>query len=286
MEDELRLVVALMAEARPLIQHLRLAGEGRGGPFRLFQRAGVALVVSGPGKVAAAAATSWLHLTTGGSANAAWLNVGVAGHRSRPVGEAVLAGRVVDAASGESWYPPLVFSPPVPVDTVITVDRPETTFPKDAAYDMEAAGFVPTACRFATAELVHCLKVISDGPGDHPGAGAVLTAERIEGLITARVGLVEEVATRCRELSRELRGLEADPPDFAACGERFRFSVSDGRELRRLLRRRAALAPSLPLPLDGLASSVRGKEVNRRLRSWLDELAFRSGTLDSPSALR
>jgi len=270
--DELRLVVALMAEARPLIRHFQLLGAARSGSFRLFRREGVALVVSGPGKVAAAAAVSWLHLTTGGQRNSAWINVGVVGHRRRLVGEAMLAGRVVDVGSGESWYPPLVFSPPAVVDTVFTVDRPETTFSEDAAYDMEAAGFVPTACRFASAELVHCLKVVSDGPGD----GAVLLAERVEGLVAARLSLVEDLATRCRELSRQLRGLEADPPDFAACGERFRFSVSDGRELRRLLRRRAALAPGVPLPLDGLASSVRGKEVNRRLRSWLDELAIRS----------
>jgi hypothetical protein len=229
------------------------------------------LVVSGPGKVAAAAAVSWLHLTTGSQDNIPWINVGIAGHLRRKVGEALLAGRVINVGSGESWYPPLVFAPPAPVDTVFTVDRPETKFPEDAAYEMEAAGFVPTACRFASAELVHCLKVVSDGPEEM----TVLSAEQITALITAQMGVVDDLAQCCGELSRELRSLEADPPDFVACTDRFRFSVSDGRELRRQLRRRAALAPEVPLPLEELTSSVRGKDVNRRLRGWLDAIAIR-----------
>ncbi len=44
------------------------------------------------------------------------------------------------------------------------------------------------------------------------------------------------------------------------------------RSGRRLLRRRHTLAPEQPLPLDGVAASARGKEVNRWLREWLDEL--------------
>lgn len=270
---ELRLVVALMAEARPLVEHFRLSGEARGGPFRLFRGEGTALVVSGPGKVAAAAATASLHLESGGVMNAAWLNVGVAGHRSRAVEEPLLAGKVVDAGSGESWYPPLLFSPPTAVDTVITVDRPESVFPENAAYDMEAAGFLPTACRFASAELVHCLKVVSDGPGDLEGGAPRLAAERIQSLVASQLGAVVETARHGLELSAELRALDEDPPDLNACGERFHFSVSDRRELRRLLRRRAALVPEEPLPLDGLPATTRGKEVNRRLRCWLDSLS-------------
>ena len=87
----LRLVVALSAEARPLIEHYRLERDSEARAFKVFRRDDVALVVAGLGKVAAAAATSFLHLAAGGGRNAVWLNVGIAGHGSRAVGEAVLA---------------------------------------------------------------------------------------------------------------------------------------------------------------------------------------------------
>ena len=87
-----------------------------------------------------------------------------------------------------------------------------------------------------------------------------------------RLRLVAAVAGACGPLSSELRRLDAEPPEVEACLARWRFTVTERRELRRQLRRRHTLAPDLPLPFEGLAASARGKEVNRRLRRWLDAL--------------
>ncbi len=277
----LRFVVAFKAEARPLIEHFRLRRDGAG-PFPIFRRGADALIVSGIGKAAAAAATAYLHATlaplrgdaAGGERDAVWLNVGIAGHGTRPVGEALLAHKVVDRASGRSWYPPLAFKPPCATDQVITVDRPEREMASPGAYDMEASGFVATAGRFASAELVHCLKVVSDGPDADLES---LTPDVARRLVEKNVATVEAVAQACGALALELRRLEAEPPELDACLERWHFTVTERRELRRLLRRRRTLAPELPLPLDGVADSARGKEINRWLREWLDELPVELG---------
>ncbi len=266
----LRFVVALEPEARPLIERYRLERDREPGAFKIFRRRDdAALVVSGIGKAAAAAATSYLHLAAGGQADNLWLNVGIAGHGTRPVGEALLAHKVHDRAAGRSWYPPLVFAPPCATDLVTTVDRPEREMDAPGAFDMEASAFVATAGRFASAELVHCLKVVSDGPAANLDRLTPRVARR---LIEAQLPVVDALARSCGELSRELRRLDAEPPELSACLERWHFTVTERRELRRLLRRRHTRAPEEPLPLESVAESARGKEVNHRLREWLDGL--------------
>ena len=273
----LRFVVALPAEAKPLIRRYGLAHDPVSEPFRLFRGGGdadrdadgneVALIVSGIGKIAAASATSYLHLAAGGGL-AAWLNVGLAGHGSRGVGEAILAHAVTDVASGRSWYPPRVLDAPVPSDRLLTVDTVERGFAADGAYEMEASGFVSTACRFATSELVHCLKIVSDGPGDQPEK--TLSARRAEELVEGRMEEVEAVGESLRGLLRELRERAVDPPELRELLEIWRFTVTEKLQLRRLLERRAVLVPEEPLPR--FTDLRRGKDVLRRLRAWLDDL--------------
>lgn len=209
----LRFVVALEAEARPLIERYGLARDSHRG-FKVFRRDEVALVVSGVGKTASAAATSYLHLAAGGGCQAAWLNVDIAGQRGRPVGEAVVAHKIRDFASERCWYPPQVLTLPCVSDEVLTVDRPENDFEEPAVYDKEASGFYDAACRFATAELVQCLKVISDGPGSDLTR---LTARRIGDLVAGRLAVVEELAEGCLGLHRH-RAAPAAPPPAAAAG--------------------------------------------------------------------
>ncbi len=192
----LRFVVALGAEARPLVARLRLERIPGHRDFPVFSRGRTALVISGVGKAAAAAAVSYLHRSMGDESPAAWINVGIAGHRRRPVGEAVVAHRIRDLADRRWWDLPTLSPPICPSDEVLTVDRPETAFRQPGAYDMEASGFYPTARRRAAGGPVHCLKVVSDGPGADLGT---LTARRVGGLIEGRLATVEELAARCVE---------------------------------------------------------------------------------------
>lgn len=270
MKAPLRLVVALEAEARPFKVHFNLARDPEDrGEFKIYRQGEVALVVSGPGKVAAAAATAYLHLAAGAEVDAVWLNVGIAGHGEREVGESVVAHKVSDRARGESWYPPWVFEPPCESVEVVTVDGVERAYGGDACYEMEASGFLSTAQRFASAELVHCLKIISDGPTTSPES---LTAKRVSQLVEGSLPIFKKLLGPLRELSTELRELEADPPELAGLLARWHFTVSERRELRRLLRHWQALAPEEPLPEDDMAPLRRGKDVRRLLESWVAEL--------------
>lgn len=270
----LRFVVALEAEARPLIERYRLKHDRGADAFKVYRRDDTALIVSGIGKAAAAAATSFLHLAAGGERDAVWLNVGIAGHGTRPVGEALLAHKIIDRASDRSWYPPSVFKPTCATDQVTTVDRPEREMASPGAFDMEASGFVATACRFSSAELVQSVKIVSDGPSSKLDN---LTPRVARQLVEQQLPVVDSVAKACAGLARELRQLDDEPAELERCLERWHFTVTERRDLRRLLRRRRTLARELPLPLEDLAVSARGRDVNRRLRDWLDALPVELG---------
>jgi adenosylhomocysteine nucleosidase len=278
----LRFVVALQAEARPLVERFGLEPAGEG-PFPQFRGEGAWLIVSGPGKAAAAAATAYLHLAAGGALGRVWLNVGLGGHSQRPLGEGVVADKISDAASGASWYPQLVIDSPSPTVPVLTVERVEEEYSPPWVYESEAAGFFPTACRFSVAELVHCYKVVSDNPD------STLAHRRssgsIEGLIGGRLDEVEVFARGLADLGRELDKLAADPPGYAAALRRWPFTATQQRRLRRLLQRLAVLDPAGARSLDaleGLAGARDGREVLRSLDSRLSAIPVR---LPAPGGL-
>jgi nucleoside phosphorylase len=155
----IRFVVALIPEAEPIIAHYKL--EPARGAFPIFRGDEAALIVSGIGKSASAAATAYLQAQTEEATKGVWFNVGIAGHRDRPLGTSSLAREVIDQASGKRWRleVPVVH---LPSDTVWTVDRTEKNYENNGLYEMEAAGFMTAATRFAPNELVQCFKVVSD----------------------------------------------------------------------------------------------------------------------------
>ncbi|RMH20515.1 MAG: hypothetical protein D6696_07990 [Acidobacteria bacterium] len=274
MAAPLRLLVALPAEARPIVAHYRLERQADAGGFPFYRGDGdVALIVSGPGKLAAAAAVATLHLAAGAAPHAAWLDVGLAGHRHRPVGEAVVAGRVCDRGSGECWYPPQLWRPPPATGEVLTVEEVERRYDGPWFYDMEASGFCAAASRLASLELVQVLKIVSDNRR-RPPAG--LDKHRVAALVEARLGEIDALARATRALAAELGRLAAPPPMYDELVATLRFTASERRQLRRQLRRWQALAASTPLPPELLAGCRRGGELNRRLDAWLDHLAVAS----------
>jgi hypothetical protein len=238
----IRFVVALAPEADALVRRYRM--EPCDGAFRWYRSAEAALVISGSGKIAAAAATAYLHARTGEEPLAVWLNFGTAGHRARPPGDVLLAHTVTDAASGAHLHPTRLDGPDLGAVEVRTVDRPEVDFDSEVAYDMEAYGFAATAIRFSTSELVQSIKIVSD---NRETTTAAWTASSVRELIEPRIDVVARAAERFREIADDLAPVRRERVESRALVEayrrRFRFTTSESRRLRRLLQRWAALEP-------------------------------------------
>ena len=156
------LVVALPAEAKPINRFFNLKRENRWDRFPLYTNGETALVISGVGRERAFAATRWLHLSVGQSQDSLWLNLGIAGHPDRRLGEAVIVSEIVDQRSGESWN----LCPPTQAlfgrERLVTLQQPSSDYLHQALHDMEAAGFYGAACQFASQTKIMVIKIVSD----------------------------------------------------------------------------------------------------------------------------
>ena len=239
----INIVTAFAGEARPLIDCLGLTDKDTRRPGTLYRNGNCRLVVSGGGKARAAAATAWLQETGPLTGDAGWLNVGIAGHASRPVGEGALAHRITDHETGQCWYPPQVHGLTLATDNLVTVDIPETGYPEHVFYDMEATGFYPVACRSTTAELVQCYKVVSDNR-DNPVA--CVTPKLAEALISDRLADITWLVTALDELSDAVIDRRVPEHRIARFTSRWRFTVSQRHQLEKLLARWDTLLPGQP----------------------------------------
>ena len=267
-------VTALASEARPLIEHYRM--EPLEGAFRLFGSEGYRLVISGIGKVAAAAATGYVHARSGEAPYGVFLNVGIAGHRSRAPGEIFQTHKVLDAATNAVYYPTLLGFKELEGAAVTTVDTAEHEFSADTLYDMEASAFYAAALRFSTSELVQCLKVVSDNRKTGTG-GDGLSKEHVSELISTHLPIIDRFAAHSLALAAELDPLRRHPESLEGFQNRWRFTTSEKRQLSRLLTRCLALGDR-PLPEDYDAvpkASTVLRELDGRARALaLEERGF------------
>ena len=255
----LNFVIALHSEARPLIERYGLKQVAEAAPFRHYSHDAIHLVLSGPGKVAAAAATAYLGGLQATRGTAVWLNVGIAGHGRHPVNTPLLAHQILDRATGSTYYPAFTFRPPSSTDSVETVDQPEDQYPDNRAYDMEASGFFPTACRFASAELVHSFKVVSDNP---QAPAEYINKKQVEALIANHLDRIDQFIEQLEPFRAQLDITRQAPPLYAELVQSYHFTATQRHQLHRLL---AVLVLSSPADASQLLGLQDGRAVLRHL---------------------
>lgn len=231
-------VVALPAEATPLVQHWRLKKSNQSHPFPLFGSDTIRLVISGIGKCNSAAATAWLASIRSDrkQLNSVWINLGIAGHSSEALGTAICASRIMDSATQQNWYPTLINNT-MKKSTVQTVDRAATHYNHENTLDMEASGFYPTALRISTTELTQCYKVVSDN-SEYPMSG--ITPESTKKLIGDNLPMLVRQVNILQTLSLDSEVIDSSEveSDFY---RHWKFSATQKNQLQRLLQRQVAI---------------------------------------------
>lgn len=259
------LVVALWCEARPIVDRLELERDDTADGLPVYRGDRGSLVVSGVGELAAAAAAGFLFAHLGCRRHRVWLNVGTAGHGSFDVGTLFLAHKIT-GSGGQSGYPPICFEASVVTSDLETVSEVETRYERPVGYDMEAWGFWATACRFSTSELVHSVKVVSDNARTEVSA---LDARRLEQLVEGSLEGVEAVLAALERLGREQASLELPEALLKRYEARWRFTVTQRRQLERALERWLALEPEQGGWSHEIETLRQGREVLRVLNERL-----------------
>jgi hypothetical protein len=263
-------ICALKCEAGPLLDHFGLEHHRGDNLFNSYfnEETQTSLTITGVGKINAAAGTMHAINNFHAQANDIWINIGIAGHRTLPLGSPLLANRILDAATPRVWFPQILLATPYPSCALTTVDTPVTRY-GEGMFDMEAAGFYSSACRIGTAELIHCLKVISD---NEQSPSELLGARQISALIAGQLSLIEEIILKLLDLSTELPGAVANTELFDLFTARWHFTEYQRIRLQFLLNRCAVLAPEFNPLTEHLREQRSGAEVLASLKQHLDTL--------------
>ena len=273
----INLVVAIPCEARPLIRHLHLQKQADVRSYGLYCHKDLRLIVTGIGKLAAACACAWLQGMSEQQQNPgtdAWLNIGIAGHRSLDIGSGVLAHRISESGSNSNWYPGFTAEPLSPTSALITVEQPETRYDEDALYDMEASGFYTSCSHFSAIELIHSFKVVSDNPDSDIGAIDEGTVTR---LIESQLPTIDLIIQNLRRDRENLARQQQTPAHLQACLRRWHFSHYQRLQLQRLLLRWQCLAPDHDLWLTAFNEMENAAQALDYLQQHLDQLPVRFG---------
>ena len=233
MNHSVNLIVALKAEAQPLIEFFELKPLPIDETISIFGNHELTLVLAGIGKSTAAHAVQCVNNTKQDCVNA-WLNIGIAGHGVFDVGQGFMADRIVDQTTMKTWYPQFVFQPVCQTGTLMTVEKVETNYSDPVGYDMEASGFYPAAVSYSTIELVHSYKIVSDNPRN---SGAKITRPNVYDLIKSKLSEIQCTIDSLKILVAEVATRSSSDELLNQFLQRWRFSVTQQFQLKSLLRK-------------------------------------------------
>ncbi len=260
-------ICALKCEARSLIAHYRLKHRADSEAFPLYTSPDkqISLTISGIGKVNAAAATAFTHAFLLTGKQDVWLNVGIAGHRDMQIGEITLAHKIIDQTNNYAWYPQIIINPPCPSMEVLSCDEPITNY-TDVLFEMEAAGFYATACRFATSELIHVIKIISD---NQQQPAEKMSESFVAELVNNQLTVIDQISDSLSLLANEVGNTNGIPDYYEQIIEQWRFTHAEKLILKSCLNRWHVLCPD-ENPMKEIDKSLHGKEVICQITNKLD----------------
>ena len=220
-------MMALYQEAHGLIRELELKKNTAYAPFEVFdnESAGIRLVVTGVGEIAAAAATAAVCARDGADAADFLVNIGCcaaggcepadrdmdsgygAAHAAQ-IGDLYVCHKITEQATGKTFYPDILYRHPWKERELVTGMQPlQRAAAHGALYDMEAAAVYQAGIRFFSPDRMLFLKVVSD----FGIAGQErMTAEALTGLLEQHVKEVAAFLTNLREAADEEETLRND----------------------------------------------------------------------------
>ena len=260
-------IVALPSEAAPLIDALELRRCNRARGVKLYRRDKYRLVISGVGKIAAATAVGYIAGSEPADTRHIWLNIGIAGHATLPKGSVGIAHRIIDQATGQTYYPSIAVRAPCASYSLVCYDAPSTTYADEAMCDMESSGFFTAAYRFSSVEFIHSIKIISDNSASDIAA---LNRTAISEMIEAHVTLIESFAELLGSIAAtHLATVNALPLDTLLA--RWHFTATQQSQLRDIASRWALVRAEHRWPGDALAHCTSSREVIAYLGAAIDQ---------------
>jgi len=259
-------VIALHCEAKPVIDFYRLKKSSVHQGFDLYQNQHMQCVISGIGKVNAAAATAWIAALNQDQPSLAWMNLGTAGGAEQSLGSILWVSKISQERSSRHLFPVPTFTIGFSTSACLSLDEPGTDYQSSQIYDMEASAFFVTATRFSCAEQIHCLKIISDNQQQQTGQDKVA----ISNLISPHMQTINTFVEKLQALNQQMCRLEIDPADWRDILGLSHFSQTQQARLKTSLR----FLKSRCYDSRGLLDEISGLSSSQDILKMLDHLCF------------
>jgi adenosylhomocysteine nucleosidase len=269
-------ICALKCEAKSLIAHYRLKKCAESASFPLFisQDKHISLTISSIGNINTAAATAFTHVFLQTGKPDIWLNIGIAGHKELDIGEITMAHKNIYQSNQHTWYPQILFSPPCQSMEILSSNKLVTDYdsskPSEPVFEMEAAGFYATACRFATSELIHVVKIISD---NHQYPVDKISESIVDNLVKNKLSTIEQILESLSLLAKDIESSNEAPNYYGQIIEQWRFTHAERNLLKTCLSRWHVLCPD-ENPMEELDGIVRGKDIIHQITDKLDQVTI------------
>lgn len=188
------LVIALPAEARPLIEQLNLQRDQANMRMPVYVGNGIQLVITGTGAAASAQGVRYIHSITPGSAMQ-WINLGICGHGSLEVGTPILIDRIIDQQRDVTWSLAIPQQMTKAVGALTCVSRAQSEYADNMAYDMESSGFIGAVSEIDSITSATVFKIVSDNP-DYESRG--ISGKFVQSLVSQQLGLIRSLIDHYR----------------------------------------------------------------------------------------
>jgi hypothetical protein len=183
------LIIALPAEAKPLIKQLNLRRDQINMRMPVYYGNGIALVITGSGANASAQGVRYLRSINAAS-TAQWINIGICGHGSLEIGTPLLIDRIIDLRSGKAWSLAIRHLIVESIGALTCVPEPQAKYADNMAYDMESSGFIEAVTETDTVESAKIFKIVSDNPTNDSRR---ISGKFVRTLVQQQLGLIRSL---------------------------------------------------------------------------------------------
>ena len=239
-------MIALPAEAKAIINHYGLSEPLTLGHMRLYEKAGLRVLISGASERLMTKAFGFLE-ARGIEKHHGFLNIGIAGGDRKMLGHAFHIS-TIKQAKHKTFYPTIT-NTKESLATLTSLSDDHTGHNDASLTDQEGHAFFDMATRFVPQEQVALIKVVSDY---NPEGMRKITASSCTELIKAHISTIEETISHLKVRSMQ-EALVHRTIDITPFCKRWHLTHSQKKQLQTLLQQ--ALVHECALDLEHCASA-------------------------------
>ncbi len=225
-------IIATHSEARPIIDLFRLKKIKNQNKVSIYSNKNMSVTITGIGKVNSAVGVIQTFYEVSQEMNNIWINLGLAGHKDKKIGEIFSVSKISDYENNKFFYP-FINEFKIEYDECISLGKEKKEY-NQSIFDMESSGFYDAAKKFSTKEFIQIIKVISDNESN---SIEFEKKEKIYKLINKHKHKIFELCEYMKKLKNMTlkQNLKAIDHEYQSLIKNIKFTFTEKEQIKSLL---------------------------------------------------